>query len=72
MKILSIFKRIKDAFSKKQKPVVIDGKISSAAPSIKRKGRGAYFNNNRKRTKGRTLQCIIMGDRTKFIRHETI
>lgn len=69
----SIFKRIKEAFSKKEKPVVIANKIESQPFRIKKKGRGAYYKNNRRRTAGRTLQCIQLADgRTRFIRHETV
>lgn len=74
MKIASIFSRIKRAFKgKADKPNVITEAISTAAPKIKRPGRGAYFHNNRKRTRGRNVQYVFMpGGRTKLIRHETI
>ena len=69
----SIFKRIKEAFSKKEKPAVIANKIESQPFRLKKKGRGAYFTNNRKRTKGRNLQYVLMPNgRTRVIKHETI
>jgi len=69
----SIFRRIKEAFSKKEKPVVIANKVESQPFRLKKKGRGAYFHNNRKRTAGRTLQYIQLANgRTKVIRHETV
>jgi len=73
MKIASIFSRIKQAFrGKVDKPEVITEAISTAAPKIKKPGRGAYFHNNRKRTKGRNVQYVVMGKYTRLIRHETI
>jgi len=74
MKIASIFSRIKQAFrGKVDKPEVITEAISTAAPKIKKPGRGAYFKNNRKRTKGRNVQYVIMpSGHTRLIRHETI
>ena len=69
----SIFKRIKEAFSKKEKPLVIANKIEAQPFRLKKKGRGAYFRNNRKRTAGRNLQYILMPNgRTRVIKHETI
>jgi len=74
MSIRSIFSRIKEAFKgKAHKPEVLSENVSTAAPSIKRPGRGAYFHNNRKRTKGRNVQYVFMTNGcTKLIRHETI
>ena len=75
MNIRSVFQRIKEAFrgNREFKPTIIDNEMSAATPKIKRPGRGAYFHNNRRRTKGRNLQYIVMpNSRTKVIRHETI
>lgn len=74
MSIRSIFSRIKEAFKGKvHKPGVLNENISTAAPSIKRPGRGAYFHNNRKRTRGRNVQYVFMANgHSKLIRHETI
>lgn len=75
MNIKSVFQRIKDAFkgNKTFKPSIINSSISSSPPKIKRPGRGAYFHNNRKRTRGRNIQYVLMPNgRTKVIRHETI
>jgi hypothetical protein len=74
MKIASIFSRIKRAFKgKSDKPEMITEAISTAAPKIFRPGRGAYFHNNRKRTKGRNVQYVTMpSGQTRLIRHETI
>ena len=75
MNIRSTFERVKRAFKGNQrfKPTVIDGEVSAAPPKIMRPGRGAYFHNNRKRTKGRNLQYAAMPNgRTRVIRHETI
>lgn len=36
-------------------------------------GRGPYFNNNRKRTRGRNIQYVPMADgSTRVIKHETV
>ena len=74
MNIKSIFKRIAEAFKRKpNKPSVITEGISTAPPSIKKIGSGAYFKNNRKRTKGRNVQYVHLSNgKTKLIRHETI
>jgi len=74
MSTRSIFARIKEAFKGKiHKPEVLNEGLSTAAPSIKRPGRGAYFRNNRRRTKGRNVQYVFMANgRTRLIRHETI
>lgn len=74
MNIKSIFTRIKEAFGRTlHKPEVLNDSLSTAAPSIKRIGRGAYFTNNRKRTKGRNVQYVqLPNGRTRLIRHETI
>lgn len=38
-----------------------------------RPGRGAYFTNNRKHTRGRNIQYVQLSNgKTKLIRHETI
>ena len=75
MNIRSVFQRIKEAFkgNREFKPTIIDNEMSAATPKIKRPGRGAYFHNNRSRTRGRNLQYIAMpNSRTNVIRHETI
>jgi hypothetical protein len=74
MKIASIFSRIKRAFKgKTDKPEMITEAISTAAPKIKKPGRGAYFNNNRRRTKGRNVQYVIMPSaHPRLSRPETI
>jgi hypothetical protein len=39
----------------------------------KKRGRGEFFKNNRKRTKGRNMQYIEMADgSTRLIRHEAL
>lgn len=73
MNLKSVFQRIKEAFKGNRtfKPSVISDAMSAAPPKIKRPGRGAYFHNNRKRTRGRNIQYVAMpGGRTKVIRHE--
>jgi hypothetical protein len=74
MKIATIFSRIKRAFKGKvSRPEVLTEAVSTASPKIIRPGRGAYFHNNRKRTKGRNVQYAIMPNgHTRLIRHETI
>ena len=74
MNIKSILARIKEAFGGQvHKPEVLNENFSTASPSIKRVGRGAYFTNNRKRTRGRNVQYVLMTNgRTKVIRHETM
>ena len=47
--------------------------LTTAAKVVKNVGRGAYFHNNRRRTRGRNIQYVAMSNgTTKVIRHETI
>jgi len=68
----NLFSKIKELFQKEQPTKAERNELPTASP-FKKKGRGAYFHNNRKRTRGRTLQYIQLADgRTKVIRHETV
>lgn len=71
----NIFSKIASWFKKPEKKSLREMYKESHPEPVKEHniGRGAYFHNNRKRTKGRNLQYVAMPDgRTKVIRHETI
>ena len=63
---------LKSVFGRKTK-LTDEIKEQDVFVKTKRPGRGAYFTNNRKRTRGRNIQYIIMPNgAARLIRHETI
>ena len=71
----NLFAKIASWFKKPEKKSLREMYKETHSDPIKEHkiGRGAYFNNNRKRTKGRNLQYVAMSNgRTRVIRHETI
>ena len=57
-------------FKKSTKEIKKEVKENSISPISRKKGNGAAFNNNRKRTNGRKLQYVPLDNgRTKLICH---
>lgn len=69
----NLFAKIASWFKKPQVKEAAHNAIASTPIKVKKPGRGAYFHNNRKRTRGRNTQYVLMPNgRTRVIRHETI
>ena len=70
--MIKLIEKIKSWFTRRKKAVTIETPKANPIP-VKRKGRGAYFTNNRKRTRGRNIQYIqLVNGGTRVIKHETL
>jgi hypothetical protein len=64
---------VKNLFKKKTHHLTAEILDTPVFNKTGRPERGAYFHNNRKRTRGRNIQYVAMPNgKTKLIRHETI
>lgn len=69
----SVWNWVSNIFRRKEKHLTDEVSELPMFSKTKRPGRGAYFTNNRKSTRGRNIQYVSLPNgRTKLIRHETI
>lgn len=71
----NLISKIKNWFKKAEPKTKAEfhNPITAAPVKIKKQGRGAYFKNNRRTTRGRNIQYVALPDgRTRVIRHETV